>query len=117
MNNEPGLQNSVANSQKVAVPGRPGFKVALFCICVLAAVIFGIRLTEAIHDPFFTGDAGHRLHLARLPIVRIGNRTWLPMLQVHIWAFYLLRLPYYAFKIIPCFYCFVALLFLGILTY
>ena len=100
-----------------SAPGRRKFVLALLCIFVLAVIIFGIRLASAVHNPFFFGDAGQRLHMAYLPIVRIGNRIWLPMLQGHIWVLYLLRLPYYTFGIIPCFYFFVAMFFLGLFTW
>ena len=86
-------------------------------IFILALVLFAIRLVTALHDPFFEGDPGQRMYLAHLPIASIGNRIWLPFLQIHIWAFYLLHLPYYTFKIIPCFYFFIAVLFLGLLIY
>jgi len=39
------------------------------------------------------------------------------MLQGHIWLLYQLHLPYYAFKIIPCVYFFIALFFLGFFTW
>jgi len=67
--------------------------------------------------PFFGGDEGMRLSLAYLPLIRMGNRIWLPMLQGHIWMFYLLGLPYYTFRLIPCFYFFVAMVFLGLFTW
>lgn len=47
----------------------------------------------------------------------MDNRVWLPFLQFHIFLFYKLGLPYYTFKLIPCFYFFLALLFLAKLTY
>ncbi|MCI0416012.1 hypothetical protein L0222_24830 [bacterium] len=91
--------------------------IGLFCLFLLIFIVFAVNLTTAVNDPFFDGDAGYRLHSARMPIVRLENRIWLPMLQLHIWLFYLLHLPYYTFKIIPCFYFFVALLFLCLLAY
>jgi hypothetical protein len=97
-----------------AAPGTAKLLVPVF---VLALVLFAIRLVTALHDPFFEGDAGQRMLLAHLPVASVGNRIWLPLLQVHIWVFYLLHLPYYTFKVIPCFYFFFSVLFLGLLTY
>jgi hypothetical protein len=97
----------------------PGPEIANFRlpIIALALALFAIRLITAVRDPFFEGDGGQRLHLAHLPVAGVGNRIWLPFLQAHIWALYRLHLPYYTFKIIPCFYFFIAVVFLGLLTY
>jgi len=99
------------------VTPTPAIADPLLPIFVLALVLFAIRLLAAVHDPFFEGDPGQRMLMAHLPVAAVGNRIWLPFLQIHIWVFYLLHWPYYAFKIIPCFYFFVAALFLGLLTY
>jgi hypothetical protein len=95
----------------------PGTALTLIPVFVLALTLFALRLVTALHDPFFEGDPGQRMHMAYLPVAGVGNRIWLPLLQIHIWVFYLLHLPYYTFKIIPCFYFLIALLFLGLLTY
>ena len=100
-----------------AVPPAGSRRAAWLAIFVLALVIFGLRVATAVDNPFFNGDAAHRMNNAHLPLVRMGNRIWLPVLQVHIWVFYLLRLPSYAFKIIPAFYFFLAVLLLGLLAY
>jgi hypothetical protein len=83
---------------------------------MLALALFALRLLSAIHDPFFEGDPGQRMLEARLPVAAMGNRIWLPWLQIHIWLFHVLNLPYYLFKIIPCAYFFIALVFLGLLA-
>jgi hypothetical protein len=43
----------------------------------------------------------------------MGNRMWLPFLQSHIHIFYKLGFPYQIFKLIPCCYFLLALLFLA----
>lgn len=103
--------------REVSSPGRPKDLIAPLSIFALAALIFGIVLAIAVHNPFFGGDAGMRLHMANGCLIRMGNRVWLPMLQGHIWVFYLLHLPYYAFRLIPCFYSFVAAVFLGLFAW
>ncbi len=95
----------------------PTPRFALLCIFLVALALFAIKAGVAVNDPFFGGDAGHRMRNADFPIVRLGNRVWLPVLQGHIWVFYLLKLPYYAFKLIPCFYSFLAFLLLGLISY
>jgi hypothetical protein len=96
----------------------PAIAGVLFPIFILALALFAVRLVTALHDPFFEGDPGQRMYLAHSPVFAgIGNRIWLPLLQIHIWVLYTLHLPYYTFKVIPCFYFFIAVLFLGLLTY
>lgn len=92
-------------------------RIGVLCILLLALLVFGFSAWTSVHDPFFSGDAGARMHGARLPVVRIGNRIWLPMLQAHISVLYRLHLPYYAFKVIPSFYLSVAAFFLGLVTW
>jgi hypothetical protein len=102
---------------KDGVAPRPAIADFRLPIIAVALALFAIRLITAVRDPFFEGDGGQRLHLAHLPVAGVGNRIWLPFLQAQIWALYRLHLPYYTFKIIPCFYFFIAVVFLGLLTY
>src|ERR1700735_1743498 len=108
------MANATAKDAVAPKPAIANFRLPLLAVAV---ALFAIRLIPAVRDPFFEGDGGQRLHLAHLPVAGVGNRIWLPFLQAHIWAFYRLHLPYYTFKIIPCFYFFVAMVFLGLLTY
>lgn len=89
----------------------------MFFPAILALALTLPRILFILSNPSFTGDSGFRLMNASKLIFCLGNRYWLPFLQLHIWIFYNLKLPYYAFKFIPCFYFFIALLFLAKLTY
>ncbi len=82
---------------------------------MVALALLAQKVLIAILDPNFGGDAGIRLNSAARPILRLGNRVWLPYLQLHIWALYLLRVPYWAYNLVPCFYLFAALVSLGVL--
>jgi hypothetical protein len=83
----------------------------------MAGALFILRLPFALRDPYFYGDGGYRLHYANNIIFFLGDRVWLPFLQLHIHIFYKFHLPYVAFKLIPCAYFLLALLFLAKLTY
>jgi hypothetical protein len=85
------------------------------CVLLLALALLAQKVSIAILDPSFGGDAGIRMNNAAYPVFRLGNRVWLPYLQLHIWVFYLLRLPYRFYNLIPCFYFFVAVVSLGLL--
>ncbi|MCL5746413.1 MAG: hypothetical protein M1541_21195 [Acidobacteria bacterium] len=93
------------------------YRIGVLSILILALLILGFSTWAAVNDPFFPGDTGARMHGARLPVVRIGNRIWLPVLQTHLCVLYRLHLPYYAFKCIPPFYLFLATLFIGLITW
>lgn len=98
------------------LPG-PRRTYALGCIILLALALFLWKASIATRQPFFTGDAGHRMNNAHRVLARLGNRVWLPYLQAHVWTFYRLRLPYESYQVIPCFYFFLAVLMLGLLGY
>ncbi len=102
--------------RQVDSPAVPSRAVAWLLIAVLALAIFGLRVATAVNDPFFPGDAGHRMNGSDLPVIRLGNRVWLPVVQMHVWVCHLLGLPSYAFKIVLCFYPFIAVLFLGLIA-
>jgi hypothetical protein len=79
----------------------------------LAIIFAAIRVPAVLCDPFFPGDSGLRMANAGRMLITVGNRTWLPFLQAHIFLLYKLTTPYYLFKFIPLFYFFLALIFLG----
>jgi hypothetical protein len=90
-------------------------RAAAGCVLSLAVALLAQKVLIAILDPNFSGDAGIRMNAAPLAYFRVGNRVWLPYLQLHIWVFYHLRLPYRLYNLIPCFYFFVAVVSLGLL--
>lgn len=101
-------------SAKLINPSKaPSRRFAYLLLLTLALVLFVVRAQVAVNDPFFSGDAAFRMNHANRPIVRMANRPWLPYLQTHIWAFYHLGLPAYAFHLIPCFYFLLAVSALG----
>jgi len=85
------------------------------CVLSLALALLAQKVLIALLDPNFGGDAGIRMNAAPLAYFRVGNRVWLPYLQLHIWLFYHLRLPYRLYNLIPCCYFFVAVVSLGLL--
>ena len=89
--------------------------MAVACVLSFALALLAQKVLIAILDPNFGGDAGIRMNAAPLAYFRVGNRVWLPYLQLHIWIFYHLRLPYRLYNLIPCFYFFVAVVSLGLL--
>ncbi len=95
----------------------PSRRFALAAIIVFALVLFAHKACRAVGNPFFYGDAAHRLNCARAPIAPLDNRIWLPFLQTNICAVYYAKLPIPAFKLIPCVYLFLAVLFLGLIAY
>jgi hypothetical protein len=94
---------------------RPSLRFAIGCVLLLAAALLIWKVAIATGDPSFGGDAGLRLSKASRPVMRIGNRVWLPYIQVQIWFLHLLKLPYSAYNLIACAHFFVAVLFLGLL--
>jgi hypothetical protein len=107
-----------ADSNLVSEPAEtlwPSWRFAVGCVLLLAAALLIWKVAIALSDPSFGGDAGLRLSKASQPVMRVGNRVWLPYLQVQIWFLYLLKLPYAAYNLIACAHFFVAVLFLGLL--
>jgi hypothetical protein len=95
--------------------GAPSAGLFLLSI-LLAALAFSTWQTLiAFHSPMYRGDEGARILGASFPIVKMGNRVWLPVLQTQIWVLYLLRVPSIAFRAIPVFYFFLSLASLGLL--
>jgi len=97
-------------------PGRTDTRHSALLLTGVAAALALMRVPLALSDPTFIGDSGWRLDHAS-EIGRLGLRTWLPFLQAHIWVLYQLRLPAVLFKLIPCLYYFLALVFLGRITW
>ena len=90
---------------------------ALLCFFILAAAMTTLIVPGVIADPFFGGDEAHRMHMAQYPVIRLDNRVWLPMLQMHIWGIYQFRPPLYVFNLIPVFYYFAAIVLVGMLAF
>jgi len=88
-----------------------------FCIIFTGLVLLYFKVLIIIHNPLIIGDGHTRLDHANSIIVSELNRAWLPFLQMHIWVFYKLGLPFWAFKLIPVFYFFIATVFLGLLVH
>jgi len=95
----------------------PSLRFAVGCVLLLAVALLIWKVAIAMSDPSFGYgyNAGLRLSKASQPVMRIGNRVWLPYLQVQIWFLYLLKLPYADYNLIACAHFFVAVLFLGLL--
>ena len=91
--------------------------VALCWLIGMALVLTGLIVPASVFEPFAAGDTSHRLHMAQYPVVRMDNRIWLPILQMHIWVLYLLKAPLFAFKLIPNFYYFAAVVLAGMLAF
>ncbi len=88
-----------------------------FYLILTAVALFLLKIPFVLNDPIFEGDSGFRMYNAGNLIFKAGNRVWLPFLQLHIWILYKLKLPYWAFKLIPCLYFLLAVIFLGLLSY
>ncbi|MBN2491832.1 MAG: hypothetical protein JXQ29_13380 [Planctomycetes bacterium] len=92
---------------------NPNRSAALLAVVLVAGALFAHKAALALPNPFFGGDAGHRMNFASSPVAPLDNRIWLPFLQLHVAGAYHLRLPVPAYVLIPCVYFFVAVLFLG----
>jgi hypothetical protein len=90
-------------------------RLALTCVLVFAAILFFWKAMIVLGDPSFKGDAAVRMLSAGRPIARMGNRVWLPYLQMQIWGLAKLDVPYSFFNLIPCLHLFLAVLGLGVL--
>jgi hypothetical protein len=93
----------------------PSLRFAVGCVLLLAVALLIWKVAIAMSDPSFPYNAGLRMSKASQPVARLGNRVWLPYLQVQIWFLYLLKLPYADYNLIACAHFFVAVLFLGLL--
>lgn len=82
-------------------------------ICLVATLIAAYQAWLYVGDPLFFGDSGYRVFFAHRPVVKLGNRIWLPFLQLHVWLYHLLGLPASGVKLISAFYSWTALISLG----
>ena len=96
---------------------RPRRSLALSAIALVALALFVHKVSLALGNPFFGGDAGHRVQFAWAPVAPLASRIWLPFLQLHIFAVYHAHLPVAALTLIPCFYFFLAVLCLGLVSW
>ena len=65
---------------------------AFLCFVVLALFLTSFLIVTVVPNPFFVGDFAHRMHMAEYPAIRLDNRVWLPILQIHIWVLMSLEL-------------------------
>ena len=111
------MSKSVETTSSWRGSARAGLPLAISCILLLALVLFADRVWVALDNPFFRGDAGHRMNHSDLPVVHLGRRLWLPFLQLHIWLLKLLGTPFGYFKLVPACYFLAAVSALGAFTY
>ena len=90
--------------------------MAVTCISTLALVLLVWKIVLALANPGFSGDEAIRLYYASRPVFRLGNRVWLPFLQLHVWVLYVLRTPSLYYHLIPCAYFFAAVVSYGLLA-
>lgn len=83
----------------------------LLTLALLAALLHG---WESLADPLLGGDPSLRVFQADRPVIKLGNRVWLPFLQLHIWLYHLLHLPAAGVKLIGVAYLLVAFSALGL---
>lgn len=88
-------------------------KIVLYLPFLMISFITLIRIFPDLINPIFPGDSGHRLNLAQTLIIHVGNRIWLPLLQIHIYLLYFLKPPLFVYKLIPFFYFLTFLLLLN----
>ena len=73
-------------------------------VLLAAGVVTLILGWLAVHDPVYGSDAGYRVFFGERPVVRLGNRMWLPFVQIHIWLYHLLGLPVAGLKLVTVAY-------------
>jgi hypothetical protein len=82
-------------------------------ICLIASFIAAYQAWLFLGNPIYGDDSGYRVFFAQRPVVKIGNRIWLPFLQLHIWLYHSLGLPAAGVKLISTFYSWAAMVCLG----
>lgn len=82
-------------------------------LLAITAVLFAMQANLTLHKVTFGGDAGYRIAHADSIVVAIGQRTWLPALQAHIWALHRADAPLWAYRLIGPFYFAIAVFALG----
>jgi hypothetical protein len=90
-------------------------RIAVTCVVTFAAILFIWKAMIVLGDPSFRGDAAVRMLNAGRLIARMGNRVWLPYLQLQIWGLARFEVPYSFFNLIPCLHFFIAAIGLGLL--
>jgi hypothetical protein len=96
------------------VPDHKLFTPGVISICIVATLIGAYEAWLAVDQPLLGSDAGFRVFNSHLPVAKMGNRIWLPYLQVHIWMYRLLGLPYAGLKLITVFYSTLGTLCVGL---
>ena len=99
----------------LADPNELSMRFFVTCVVVFAAVLFVWKAVLVLSNPHFGGDAAVRMLNAGRPIARMGNRVWLPYLQLQIFGLARFEVPYAFFNLIPCVHLFIAALGLGLL--
>src|ERR1700687_106337 len=82
---------------------------------LVVALVLGWSYADSFMHPTFYGDQGVRLDHAAELFVRVGQRIWLPFLQLHIYLLYLARAPAAAYLFVPYAYMVLSLLLLAAL--
>ena len=83
-------------------------------ILLLALTVAAVLTVHAVSDPEYSYDAGYRAFFAERPVVKLGNRVWLPFVQLHIFLYYTLGLPVAGLKLITVAYSTAAVAFLAL---
>lgn len=96
------------------MPKRASARWGVFSICLVALLIGCYKAWLAVDEPLLGTDAGFRVFNAHVPVIKIGNRVWLPFLQAHIWLYRFLGLPFTGLKLISVFYVTLGAMCLGL---
>jgi hypothetical protein len=94
--------------------GRLPLGWGVLAIGLVALLIGSYNGYLLIDEPLLGSDSGLRVFKAHQPVLKLGNRVWLPGLQGHIWLYQRLGLPFAGLKLISSFYLFLATLCLGL---
>jgi len=105
---------SRSSSGSEKAPARSIYPWGVLSICLVALLIGAYKAWLIVDEPLLGTDAGFRVFNAHVPVIKIGNRVWLPFLQSHIWFYRLLGLPFAGLKLISAFYVTLATMCLGL---
>lgn len=98
--------------EKILAPVR--WRWGVFSICLVALLIGTYKAWLIVDEPLLGTDAGFRVFNAHVPVIKIGNRVWLPFLQAQIWLYRLSDLPFAGLKLISVFYLMLGTMCLGL---
>jgi len=104
-------QISVNMREKLAVHFGPYAAM----VCLFAGALALLQFWIGVETSIYLDDEGMRMFFAERPANRVGGRIWLPFLQTQIATVHLIGAPYWAYRVIPCFYFMLATASLGLL--